>query len=65
MKCPPPSLNRENMYRANEFKAINRKITKREYEKVLDEYIRLNLDGFVQELSSADTVYVPKFGNDL
>lgn len=47
--------------RAFEFKAISRKITKREYEKVLAEYNNLNLDGFVQELSSATEEYIPKF----
>lgn len=47
--------------KACEYKQINRKITKREYNAVLNEYQRLNLDGFVQELSSATTDYIPKF----
>jgi len=47
--------------RANEFKAINRKITAREYAKVLDVYNELSLDGFVQELESANEDYIPKF----
>lgn len=42
-------------------KNINRKITKREYDIVLAEYQRLGLDGYIQELSSAKTDYIPKF----
>ncbi len=40
---------------------INRKITKREYDKVLDELIRLDIDGFAQELESADKSYIPQW----
>lgn len=47
------------MGRANEFPKINRKITRREYDKVKLEMTRLGLDGFTQELSSADEKYVP------
>lgn len=47
--------------RACDFKPINRKITKREYDKVLSEYINLGLDGYVQDLSSAGCKYIPKF----
>ena len=47
--------------KANEFKEINRRITKREYQKVLEAYLDLNLTGFVQERESADTVYIPKW----
>lgn len=42
-------------------KDINRKITKREYNKVLDKLISLGLDGFAQELESADKSYIPKW----
>lgn len=52
------------MHRASEFKAINRKITKREYNKVLDEYIRLGLDGYIQELTSADKCFIPQFDGE-
>lgn len=38
---------------------LNRKITRREYEKVKEHLFELDLDGFVQELSSADEKYVP------
>lgn len=47
------------MGKAKECNKINRKITKREYDKVKLEMISLGLDGFTQELSSADTKYVP------
>lgn len=47
------------MGRANEFPKINRKITRREYDKVKLEMTRLGLDGFTQELSAADEKYVP------
>jgi len=49
-------------YKAEEMSPINRKVTKREYEKVLD-YI--SADGFenifIQEKSSADKDYIPPF----
>lgn len=47
--------------RASEFKEINRKITKREYEKVLNCYYNLNLTGYVQDLTSATKDFIPKF----
>lgn len=43
----------------SEFSRINRKITRREYDKVKLEMMRLGIDGFTQELSSADESYVP------
>ena len=43
---------------------INRKITKREYDKVLDFLSELNLDGFAQELDSAKESYIPEFNID-
>ncbi|MBR3971677.1 MAG: radical SAM protein [Ruminococcus sp.] len=38
---------------------LNRKITKREYQKVLDHLIDLDIDGFAQELQSADESFIP------
>lgn len=46
---------------AKNIKGINRKITKREYQKVLNEYENLGLFGYVQELESASECYIPKF----
>lgn len=47
--------------RRGEFPELNRRITKREYEKVQEELFRLDLDGFVQELSSAKKDFIPSF----
>lgn len=48
--------------RANEFKEINRKITKREYEKVLDYLIDKNLKNvYIQDRTSATTELIPEF----
>ncbi len=47
--------------KANEHKEINRKITKREYNKVLNKYMELGLDGYVQDLSSSSEDFIPKF----
>lgn len=51
------------MGRAGDYPEINRRITSREYNKVLDVYDSLELDGFVQELSSAKEEYVPDFSD--
>ena len=47
--------------KAHEHPDLNRKITKREYNKVLDHLVDLELDGFAQELESADKSYIPKW----
>ena len=44
---------------ASRYEKLNRKITQREYKKVKAHLFALDLDGFVQELSSADEKYVP------
>jgi len=46
---------------ANKYPEINRKITKREYQKVLDYLEELGFDGFAQELTSATKDYIPEF----
>ncbi|MBQ7505249.1 MAG: radical SAM protein [Ruminococcus sp.] len=45
--------------KAKDTPGLNRKITKREYEKVKNALFELELDGFVQDLSSADEKYIP------
>ena len=46
----------------SEYPEISRKITEREYKKVLDHAVLAGLENvFVQELSSADEVYIPPF----
>ncbi len=47
--------------KAFEHSDLNRKITSREYNKVLDELIALDIDGFAQELESADKSYIPQW----
>ena len=47
--------------KACDYKEINRKITKREYQKVVDKYLELELDGYIQERESASCVYIPKW----
>lgn len=48
--------------RACDFPEINRRLTRREYDRVVDHLFRLGLnEGYVQELSSADERYVPPF----
>lgn len=44
-----------------EFPEINRKITKREYEKVLNKLFDLNIDGYLQDLSSASKDFIPEW----
>lgn len=46
---------------AHKFDKLNRKITGREYNKVLQKLYDLELDGFAQELESADKKFVPKW----
>lgn len=46
---------------ADQYPEINRKITKREYQKVLNHLELLDFDGFAQDLSSATKDYIPSF----
>ena len=47
--------------KAKDIKQINRKITQREYTKVLNKYFELGLDGYIQELSSSNEKFIPNF----
>lgn len=48
--------------KAGEYNEINRKITKREYEKVLNYIMDSSFENiFIQELSSGDEKYIPDF----
>lgn len=45
-----------------EYKELNRRIVTAEYQKVIDEFERLGFEnGFMQERSSAQTDFIPKF----
>ena len=49
-------------YKACDYPEINRRVTTYEYNKVVDEALRLGLDrGFIQEKSSAKEEYTPPF----
>ena len=47
------------VYKAEDYSKLNRKITKREYNKVKNYMVELGLNGFSQELSSADKGFIP------
>lgn len=50
------------MGRANDYPPLNRRITQAEYDIVVNYMVKLGLtDGFLQELSSAEETYIPKF----
>jgi len=47
---------------AREMPALNRPITQAEYDEVVDHLFDLGMeDGYVQELTSADTQFIPAF----
>lgn len=50
---------------AKKHKKLNRKITKREYEKVLLAFESSGLNGYCQELSSASEKYIPEWDSDV
>ena len=49
------------MYMAGEFREINRRLSRFEYETVAEELERSGFDGFFQERTSAKEEYVPEF----
>jgi len=52
----------EPMHKANEYVEINRKITPLEYKRVVNYALKLDMNNcFIQDLSSADSKYTPKF----
>ena len=49
-------------YKANLFPEIDRRIIRREYEKVLNHFVKLGFEnGYVQERESAEEQYIPDF----
>lgn len=40
---------------------LNRKITRREYDRVIDKMVILGLKGYIQNLSSSDKTYIPEW----
>ena len=55
------SLMNQYTVMPNVHKELNRKVTKREYQKVVDAMLTLKLDGYVQEKDSSDIKYIPNF----
>ena len=52
------------MVNPQKYPEINRYITQREYDKVLNKLSQTSLDGFAQELDSASKDYIPDFDID-
>ncbi len=48
-------------YLAKEHSVIGRRITRYEYDKVVSKFMKLGLNGFVQERESASEEYIPDF----
>lgn len=53
------------MGKANLYPEINRKVTNNEYNSLLEYADSLSLNGFSQELTSADKDFIPKFSNNV
>ena len=49
------------VYRAKEFKEIDRRLTKYEYKKVAETAVSLGFDGFLQDTASHESAYTPEF----
>lgn len=55
MRQYTPEFNR------SEYRELNRRVTSFEYKSVVDEAVRLGLDGFTQDASSATAAFTPDF----
>ena len=49
------------VYRAGEFKEIDRRLTKYEYKKVADTAVSLGFYGFLQDTASHESAFTPEF----
>ncbi|MDK2903613.1 MAG: putative pyruvate formate lyase activating enzyme [Clostridiales bacterium] len=50
------------MYKAKEHKELNRRISRRQYEAIIDYFFDIGLEnGYIQERSSAKSIYTPDF----
>ena len=45
----------------NEYKEIKRRVTTFEYNSVVDKALALGYDGYIQDITSANTIYTPDF----
>lgn len=58
MRQYTPEFNR------SEYRELNRRVTSFEYKSVVDEAVRLGLDGFTQDASSATAAFTPDFSEN-
>ena len=58
MRQYTPEFNR------SEYRELNRRVTSFEYKSVVDEAVRLGLDGFIQDASSATAAFTPNFSEN-
>lgn len=58
MRQYTPEFNR------SEYRELNRRVTSFEYNSVVDEAVRLGLDGFIQDASSATAAFTPDFSEN-
>lgn len=50
------------VYKAETIKSLNRKITEKEYDNIIDYFFEIGLEnGFVQDISSATSDFTPNF----
>lgn len=52
-------------HKAKDYEEINRTLLQEEYDEILDYAYNLGLDGYAQELSSAEEFYIPKWSDDI
>ena len=48
----------------SEFKEIKRRVTTFEYNSVMEKALELGFDGYIQDISSSDTIYTPDFSGE-
>ena len=58
MRQYTPEFNR------SKYRELNRRVTSFEYKSVVDEAVRLGLDGFIQDASSATAAFTPDFSEN-
>ena len=52
-------------WRIDNYPELNRRVTKREYEKLLDFAVELGVEnGYMQEMESAKVCYIPPFDGE-
>ncbi len=57
-------MNQYTVMPNHKFPELGRRVTSREYEKVLEYMMKINLDGFAQDAESSGEQYIPPFDLD-